>query len=368
MRRTALLSLSVLCLALPCSLAACAPRGVDVVMHDALAAQHEGDVDTAIARYRRALKIEPRVRGAYNNLAIIALAKGNLTQAVKLLEEELALHPRSPEANRNMAIVLLRLGRPDDAIARVAPLAAISGGAPTSRADRRAEQDEARLVLAVARWKGGQSAELVRQPLELVLGPPPPGADPEARAALERRAQLTLAYRAIEDGDEATALHISDAVGGPDAPAPLRHLRVIEALRDRDSVAALTALDSMPESQETLVLRASALAQAGRWDEAAALLGPAEPADLAALSPPFAVVLYRVRASLAAARGDWRGALGDLQKADEQAGGRDPDITLDRAIALAHTGESDAARSLIDAVMRDAPSNTRASTLAAALR
>ncbi len=365
MRRITLLRLLLLCFALPCLGGACAPRGVDVVMHDALKAQHEGDVDTAIARYRRALKIEPRVRGAYNNLAIIALAKGNLTQAVKLLEEELALHPRSPEANRNMAIVLLRLGRPGDAIERVAPLAAVSGGAPTSRPDRRAEQDEARLVLAVARWKAGQPSELVRQPLELVLSAPPPGADPDARAALQRRAQVALAFRALEDGDEATALLASPAADMKDVPVEVRRMRAIRALRDGAPDLALTALDAMEGSPEIVVLRGSAHALAGRPDEAAKLLGTVE---AAALSAPYAVVFHRVRASLAAAGGDWQGALGELQRADEGAGGRDPDITLDRAIALAHVGDVDAARSLVDTVVRDAPDNPRASALADALR
>lgn len=368
MRRFDLLCLVLLCLALPGLsglVGGCAPRGVDVVMHDALQAQRDGDVDHAIARYRRALKIEPRVRGAYNNLAVIALAKGNLTQAVKLLEEELALHPRSPEGNRNLAIVLLRLGRPDDAIARVEALASVSGGAPTSRPDRRAEQDEARLVLAVARWKAGQSSALVRQPLELVLSPPPPGTPPDVRAALQRRARVALAYRALEDGEAGATPESPETDAAQDAPIEIRWMRVIRALRDGQPDEALVALDAMDASPETVVLRASALARTDRAEEAAGLL---DAIDVAELPAPFAVVFHRIRASLAAAKGDWRGALADLQRADEGASGRDPDITMDRAVAMARLGNGDGARALVEAVVRDSPGNARATALADALR
>ncbi|MEZ4269168.1 MAG: tetratricopeptide repeat protein [Myxococcota bacterium] len=357
-----MLRTTLLLLALPCLVVACAPRGVDVVMHHALEAQRAGDLDGAISRYRRALKVEPRVRGAYNNLAIIALGKGNLTQAVKLLEEELALHPRSSEANRNMAVVLLRLGRADDALARVTPLAAVGGGAPTSRADRRIEQDEARLVLAVARWKAGQDAQAVRQPLELVLSPPPPGLDPALRGELERRARTALTYRALHDGEPGVALP-PGAVSGE--PPELGVARVIQSLREGKADLALSALEPMGDSPEVRVLRASALLTLARPGEARLAL---DGLNASTLPSPLAVTFHRLHASLAAAGSDWRGALEHIERAQTAAAGPDSGLTLDRATALAHVGQTEQARALVDSVLRTSPADPRAGVLADALR
>jgi tetratricopeptide (TPR) repeat protein len=343
-------------------LAACAPRGVDVVMHEALEAQRAGELDKAIARYRRAITAEPRVRGAYNNLAVIALDKGNLTQAVKLLEEELALHPRSSEANRNMAVVLLRLGRPADAVARVAKLASVDGGAPTTRPDRRVEQDEARLVLAVARWMAEEPGEAVRHPANLVLSPAPPGSDPVTREALEARARRTLAARALVDGDAAALAEVSDTEA-TSTDAGLN--RAIVLLRAGDPSAALSRLEPLGDDVQARVVRAAALLALDRRADAALA---ADGVDAAALPRHLQFVAARVRATLAAATGDWAEALRQLEAAQATGVDLSAGPRLDRATALAHLGQADAARALVQSVLAEHPADPRAQALAAALQ
>ncbi|MCB9514507.1 MAG: tetratricopeptide repeat protein [Deltaproteobacteria bacterium] len=353
----------LLCIALPCLVAACAPRGVDVVMHDAIEAQRAGDADKAIARYRRAIQIEPRVRGAYNNLALIALQKDNLTQAVKLLEEELALHPRSAEANQNMALVLLRLGRSEDAASRVADLAHVDGGAPTRKPALRQAIDDARLLLALARWKSGEGGESVRAPLELILAPPPPGVDPARREAIANRARVAMAWRELADGDVDALLAPSpEETPQPPEVEALRATALLHAGRHEDALALLTPLGEAPAVR---VLRAAAQAQAGAAEAAAGSLAEVAVAPLA---PHLVVLAHRTQAFLDAAAGRWADTLVHLDAAAAASAEVPSDLDLDRAVALARVGDAERARALVTAVLAATPGDPRARALADALR
>jgi len=81
------------------------------------ALQSAGQVNQAIAQYRRAVAIRPDYAPAYNNLGVALRAGGELEEAVASYERALALRPDYREAQYNLANALLEDGRPDDAVA-----------------------------------------------------------------------------------------------------------------------------------------------------------------------------------------------------------------------------------------------------------
>jgi tetratricopeptide (TPR) repeat protein len=75
-----------------------------------------GDLDAAIADYRRALELDDTRGRVSGNLGMALARAGRFEEAQPLLENALAVHRRSPELQAAMAITFAGLGRPADAV------------------------------------------------------------------------------------------------------------------------------------------------------------------------------------------------------------------------------------------------------------
>ena len=88
---------------------------INVNLADALAA--DGRYTEAIARYRKAIEIDPSLPAAYRNLGFVeAYALGRIDEAVPLFEQSVANDPESPEWSVWLAALYLDIG--DDVQAR----------------------------------------------------------------------------------------------------------------------------------------------------------------------------------------------------------------------------------------------------------
>jgi tetratricopeptide (TPR) repeat protein len=75
-----------------------------------------GDLDAAIADYRRALELDDTRGRVSANLGLALARAGRFEEARPLVEKALVVHRRSPELQAAMAIVFAGLGRPADAV------------------------------------------------------------------------------------------------------------------------------------------------------------------------------------------------------------------------------------------------------------
>jgi tetratricopeptide (TPR) repeat protein len=79
------------------------------------ALQEDGRMDEAIARYRRALEIQPDYVPAFNNLGVALRASGRTDDAIRAYRAGLALRGDYPDLHYNLANALLAIDRPDEA-------------------------------------------------------------------------------------------------------------------------------------------------------------------------------------------------------------------------------------------------------------
>jgi tetratricopeptide (TPR) repeat protein len=77
-----------------------------------------GEVNDAVAAFRRALRYQPDSAEARSNLGNALRTQGNLEEAVTQLERAIALAPDYPEAHQNLGVVFARQRRHDEAIAQ----------------------------------------------------------------------------------------------------------------------------------------------------------------------------------------------------------------------------------------------------------
>ena len=76
----------------------------------AKAAQSQGDLMTAIARYEQILRIAPRLGAAYNNLGALYFRQRDYRKAATVLEEGLKISPGMPSASALLGISLFEVG------------------------------------------------------------------------------------------------------------------------------------------------------------------------------------------------------------------------------------------------------------------
>jgi tetratricopeptide (TPR) repeat protein len=76
----------------------------------------DGNVDDAIASYRRALAIQPDSTEAHNNLGTALLRKGRTEEAIAHYEQVLKIQPDHLMAHNNLGNIFRQQGRRDDAI------------------------------------------------------------------------------------------------------------------------------------------------------------------------------------------------------------------------------------------------------------
>lgn len=81
-----------------------------------LMSHHERQLETAIAHYQQALKVNTNHLDTYNNLAVALHELGQLDEAIPHYQKALALNPQSADAHNNYANALRERGRLDEAI------------------------------------------------------------------------------------------------------------------------------------------------------------------------------------------------------------------------------------------------------------
>jgi tetratricopeptide (TPR) repeat protein len=214
------------------------------------ALQSDGQLDAAIAHYRRAIEIDPAYAPAYSNMGAALLAGGDFAGAVTAYQRALDIRPDFPDAHFNLGNALLRNGRPEAAIPHFEEAIA---GAP--------ETVDARTNLGVALTAAGRTDEgVVALQRAVALAENSAEAHRALGDALDRQGHPDGARLHLE---RAVALAPSDGrsrhalgrllIEQEQMPAAIEHLRI----------AALQT--PAPEIHNDLGI---ALAATGRLDEA----------------------------------------------------------------------------------------------------
>ncbi len=81
------------------------------------ALQEMGQLDEAIAAYRKAISHAPELADAHYNLGNALLAKGQVDEAIAAYRQAIALRPGYCEARNNLGNALKEKGQPEDAVA-----------------------------------------------------------------------------------------------------------------------------------------------------------------------------------------------------------------------------------------------------------
>ncbi len=79
-----------------------------------------GEIDAAVASYRRALALQPDYPETHYNLGVAHARQDRIDEAIASYGRALAVQPDYPEALNNLGNALARAGRPADALARYA--------------------------------------------------------------------------------------------------------------------------------------------------------------------------------------------------------------------------------------------------------
>jgi tetratricopeptide (TPR) repeat protein len=82
-----------------------------------IALNEQGDADSAIAHYRRAVELRPSYAEAHYNLGRLLAQKGQFDEAVVHYQKALEINPTDAEAHNNLGATLFVNGRLDEAIA-----------------------------------------------------------------------------------------------------------------------------------------------------------------------------------------------------------------------------------------------------------
>ena len=77
---------------------------------------NQGDLDAAMAQYRKALAVDPQLAEPHNNLGNALVRQRRIAEAIREYETALALNPAYARAHNNLGNALLQSGRIDDAI------------------------------------------------------------------------------------------------------------------------------------------------------------------------------------------------------------------------------------------------------------
>ncbi|MFI5165326.1 MAG: sulfatase-like hydrolase/transferase [Thermoanaerobaculales bacterium] len=104
-------------------LVAADPGNAVFVGQDAEACRHAGDLERAVALYRRAVELAPADRDAHYNLAMTLQDAGRRDEALAALQTAIALDPTHPEAHNALGIALSLRGQLEQARAQFAQAA-----------------------------------------------------------------------------------------------------------------------------------------------------------------------------------------------------------------------------------------------------
>lgn len=114
--------LLVAALALSASARGAVQKGTDEVTPEvqqlyaeARAARQQGDVQTAIQKYRQIVRLAPHLAAAYNNLGMLYFNEHDYDRAVEVLKHGLELDPQMPSAAAMLGMSYYSLGQEDKA-------------------------------------------------------------------------------------------------------------------------------------------------------------------------------------------------------------------------------------------------------------
>ena len=284
----------------------------------ALAYEAAGEIDGAIAEYRKAAEMENAPSIVYNNLAQLLVRQGEVEEALDTFKEGLKINPEDAAIHNNLGYELAKLGRPDEAISHYEAAVADNPGLAAAHTNLgRALLDQGKLAEAMGHYT--QAAAIPSRDGHNNVGYAFAGlglwdlAEAQYRNALEidpyfvlARINLGNAFLAQEKLDEAARQYVrvaeidpdsrhaqynlgvvADRSGNPDKaieyyrralkldPAyPEAHNNLGYILQDRGKLEAAishyrAAVDANPRFSRAYVNLADALAASGNPDEAA---------------------------------------------------------------------------------------------------
>ncbi|MHC4066068.1 MAG: tetratricopeptide repeat protein, partial [Planctomycetota bacterium] len=89
--------------------------GADYEFQLALKLAEEGHFEESLQHYRQALRIDPNLAEAHQNLGVALLRLGLVDEAVEHLRQAVEISPNIPQAHTNLGNALARMGRKEEA-------------------------------------------------------------------------------------------------------------------------------------------------------------------------------------------------------------------------------------------------------------
>jgi len=173
------------------------------------AAREAGRIDEAIARYRRALELDPTAASAHNNLGMALQAQGRLDQAAAEYLAAITLAPTNGNARNNLAVILAGAGKLEEAVKQFSEVVRLSP-----------DNVEAQNNLGTLCFRLGDIGEAIRHYTEAVrLAPQNPVVHNNLGDALRRAGRL----------EEAVAQYRQAQQIAPQDPVSRQRLQAIEA-------------------------------------------------------------------------------------------------------------------------------------------
>ncbi len=111
--------------------AAKSPPSVFILHNLGVAWNLKGDIENAVAYYRKAIRTDPGHGPSYNNLAVALANRGEAAEAARQLQTAIEVDPRYADAYGNLGAVLVSLRRFDEAAAVYEKALAIDPGLGT---------------------------------------------------------------------------------------------------------------------------------------------------------------------------------------------------------------------------------------------
>jgi len=307
-----------------------------------------GDLDGAIADFRRAAELDPKLGAAQMYLAFALVERGQLDEAQAAAKKVLELSPSEPDAILTVARVALRRGELADAI---------SGARKAVAADDKFALAHATLGDALLFSGKGREA---RKEYGVLIGTDDPavhhlGAMREARtwmfearpneAEKAMAAEADTAQKTKRPGDEADALvelaRVQlDRGATMDAGQTLRS--AVDLLQNKDLVVGMSDDERRTLYAEAVGVRAMVLAAIGERALAEQRADEMNLALRAAMDPRAADLTTALKGWIAARNRDDRTALVDLAVATK------PSMRMALALAAQRSNDLPRAKSIMD--------------------
>ncbi len=291
------------------------------------------DYSEAQEDYEKYLSQRPNDASAHFDLGYVYTAQQQNEKAIAEYRQAIALDPKMEQAQLNLGITLLS-NNPKDAIEPLQNVVALDYSFARGH-----------LLLGVAEQRSGDTAAAEK---ELLVAAKLNPDDPEAHAQLGR---VYLADGRATDAEaqfqEMLRLKPGDSEG---------EMGLVDSLlrqkKDAEAVSALGVyLNANPKDEKARVMLASALAQIGKDDDALAAL------DAAAKDGPETVEALKLRSTIYYKKNEFSQAVAALQKAEAMAP-QDAEIHASLGHALLETKDYGNAVRELSAALRLSPSST----------